>query len=94
MLMSLNQEQSEYYLRMVEKDSDFLKRHGIMDYSLLLIIEHFNQSIENSSLNDDTTHDDWYHKSDFYDNGNLVNKSVSCLNNTLFSRKINVNTEN
>ena len=50
MLMSLNEEQCEYYLRMVEKDSYFLKRHGIMDYSLLLIIEHFNQSIENSSL--------------------------------------------
>ena len=38
-LMRLNAEQHQQLKGIIEKDAQFLKNHGLMDYSLLLAIE-------------------------------------------------------
>lgn len=30
--------------RMIQKDAEFLERHGLMDYSLFMVVEHLSES--------------------------------------------------
>lgn len=45
-LITLTWQQKEHLEEMIELDSEFLREHGLMDYSLLLVVEELGENVD------------------------------------------------
>jgi len=50
LLVELTEEQQEFLLKIIQSDSEFLMRHGIMDYSLLLTVESKKEHVKETFI--------------------------------------------